>query len=329
VIFKEREMIEIKGLRVYFPVYGGKIYQKKIGDIKAVDGINLNIRKKEILSVVGESGCGKTTLAKAILGLVPKSGGKIIFEGQDLDHLSSRQKKKLSKKIQYIPQDPDLSLNPMIRVIETVGEGIEIHGMAKNKEEKGKIVAQLFKMVGLDPISMYRYPRKFSAGQRQRIAIVRALAVNPSLLICDEPVSSLDVSVQDQILKLLLNLRDKLGLALLFITHDLAVVKMISDRVAIMYLGKIMEMAEKTEFYKNPRHPYTKILLSAVPIPDPGQARNRKRERISEEVPSVEHIPSGCRFRTRCPQATQECQEKEPQLVDIGNGHLVACHKVC
>jgi oligopeptide transport system ATP-binding protein len=322
-------MIEILDLKVYFPIYGGKIYQKKTGDIKAVDGVSLSIKKREILSIVGESGCGKTTLAKAILGLVPKSAGKIFFEGQDLDRVSGEQRKELSRRIQYVPQDPDLSLNPTMRIIEAASEGIEIHKLVKNKKEKEEMVIQLLKLVKVDPVSMYRYPIEFSAGQRQRIAIVRALAVNPSLLICDEPVSSLDVSVQDQILKLLLDLRDKLGLTLLFITHDLAVVKMISDRVAIMYLGKIMEMTEKMEFYKNPLHPYTKILLSAVPIPDPERARNRKRERISEEVPSAEHIPSGCRFHTRCPQATKECQEREPQLVDVGNGHLVACHKVC
>lgn len=320
-------ILEIRGLKVYFPVYGGKVYQKRVGDIKAVDGVNVVMERKEILGLVGESGCGKTTLAKAILGLYPKTGGKVVFEGQDLDQIPKKQRKELTKRIQYISQDPFLSLNPRVRVCSAIAEGIDIHNLAEDKKERDEKIVNLMELVDLDPESRFRYPIEFSAGQRQRVAVARALAVNPSFLVCDEPVSSLDVSVQDQILKLLLSLREKLGLTLLFITHDLAVVKMISDKVAVMYLGKILEEARREDLYRNPLHPYTKILFSSIPIPDPEKAR-RKKERISGEVPSAEHIPSGCRFHTRCPLATKECSELEPELVDKGKGHFVACCKV-
>lgn len=321
-------ILEIKNLEVYFPVYSGKVFQKRVGHIKAVDDVAIAIEKKEILGLVGESGCGKTTLAKAVLRLFPKSSGKIFFEGQDLDQVSKDRKKELCQKIQYVAQDPFLSLNPRMRVCDMVAEGIDIHKLAKNKKEREEKITHLMKLVELDPESMYRYPIEFSAGQRQRIAIARALAVNPSFLICDEPVSSLDVSVQDQVLKLLLSLRDKFDLTYLFITHDLAVVKMISDKVAVMYLGKIMEYAKKEDLYTKPLHPYTELLFSAIPIPDPQRARNRERMETEEVLVSAEHIPAGCSFHPRCPVATKECKELIPELTDKGSGHFVACHKV-
>lgn len=319
-------ILEIKGLKVYFPVYGGKAFQKRVGDIKAVDDVNLDIEEKEILGLVGESGCGKTTLAKAILGLIPKTSGKVLFQGQYLDQIPPEQEKESRRKIQAIFQDPFLSLNPRMRVADVVGEGIDIHNLAKDRKERQEKVSHLMELVGLDPKSMFRFPIEFSAGQRQRIAIARALAINPSLLICDEPVSSLDASVQDQILKLLLELREEFGLTYLFITHDLAVVRMISDKVAVMYLGKIVEYAKNAELYGNPLHPYTKALFSSIPIPDPWIARGRERIEALGEVPSAEHIPSGCRFHPRCPLAEGRCKEQEPELADKGGEHFVACH---
>ncbi len=269
-------LLEIKDLRVYFPIYGGRAFQKKVGDIKAVDGVNLGIEEKEILGLVGESGCGKTTLAKAILRLVPKTSGKVLFQGQDLDQVPLEQEKETRRKIQAVFQDPFLSLNPRMRVADVIAEGIDIHNLAnKDKKDRQEKISHLMGLIGLEAKSMFRFPIEFSAGQRQRIAVARALAVNPIFLICDEPVSSLDVSVQDQILRLLLQLREEFSLTYLFITHDLAVLRMISDKVAVMYLGKIVEYAKNAELYQNPLHPYTRALFSSIPIPDPWIARGR------------------------------------------------------
>lgn len=320
-------ILEVRNLKVYFPVYGGKVFQKKVGDIKAVDGVDLQISEGEIFGLVGESGCGKTTLAKAILGMVSKTSGEIIFSGYDLDALAAASRKETARRIQYISQDPFLSLNPMMRIGDIIAEGIDIHKLARDRKEREEKVVNLMKQVGLDSDSRYRYPIEFSAGQRQRVAIARALAVKPSFLVCDEPVSSLDVSVQDQILRQLISLKKTFGLTVLFITHDLAVIDMISDKTAVMYLGKIVERAENRELFQNPLHPYTRILFSSVPKQDPVKARAYSKERISGEVPSARDIPSGCRFHTRCPVAKETCTETEPELNDFGGGHFAACHK--
>lgn len=323
-------ILESRNLKVYFPVYGGKLIQKRVGDIKAVDDVTLEIRQGEILGLVGESGCGKTTLAKAVLRLEEKTAGSILFEGKNLHQIVKDQQKRLRKQIQIVFQDPYSSLNPRMRVCDIIAEGIDIHKLAKDKKEREEKIIHLMKMVELEsPEDMLqRYPIEFSAGQRQKIAIARALAVDPSFLICDEPVSSLDVSVQNEILRLLLDLREKFGLTILFITHDLAVVEQISSKVAVMYLGAIVEYAKTEDFFKTSLHPYTKLLLSSVPLPDPQRARERKKVESGEVLVSAEHIPLGCRFHTRCSLAGPECQEKEPQLEDKGGEHFVACHKV-
>ena len=315
-------MLEVKDLKIHFPTKSKGVV------VKAVDGLSFTINKGEIFGIVGESGCGKTTLAKAILGLVPETSGEILFEGQNLQYLLEKRNKEFRKKIQLIFQDPYLSVNPRMRVSDVIAEGIDIHGLAKNKEERNKKITELMETVGVDSKSMFRYPIEFSAGQRQRFAIARALAVNPDFLICDEPVSALDVSIQDQILKLLLNLRGKFGLTYLFITHDLAVVRLISDRIAVMYLGKIVEYARKEDLFSNPQHPYTKALFAAVPIPDPRAARKRGKIELLGEIPSASWIPAGCRFHTRCPIADEKCLRLEPELMDVGAGHLIACHKI-
>lgn len=323
-------LLEIKGLKVYFPVFGGRFLQRKVGDIRAVDGVDLGIEKREVLGLVGESGCGKTTLARAIVGLALKTSGKIFFEGQDLDLVPAKKTRTLRRKIQMVFQDPYLSLNPRMRVCSAIAEGIEVHGLAKDEKQREEKVVHLMEQAGLENPRdmMFRYPIEFSAGQRQRMAIARALSTEPLLLICDEPVSSLDVSVQDGILKLLLSLRERLGLTILFVTHDLAVVAKVSDRVAVMYLGKIMEEADKKTLFQNPLHPYTKLLLSAVPIPDPLLARQRKRAEKGEVLVSAENIPPGCRFHPRCLMSEVKCQVEEPTLKDIGGGHFLSCHKV-
>lgn len=331
----KKTILDIQGLKVYFPIPGGKFIQKRVGDIKAVDDVNLRIGEGETLGLVGESGCGKTTLARAILGLNEITSGKIFFEGDDLGQLSEEQEKIFKRKIQVVFQDPYLTLNPRMKVRDAVAEGIDVHKLAKDKEEREEKLIQIMNTVELEnPEDMMgRFPIEFSAGQRQRISIARALAVDPTFLICDEPVSALDVSVQDEILELLSSLKEKFGLTTLFITHDLAVVEQISDKIAVMYLGKIVEYAGNDEFFENPLHPYTELLLSSVPIADPKRVRGRKKERekrdIREEILiSAEHMPSGCRFHPRCPLADTRCSEEEPDLRDVGKGHFVACHKV-
>jgi oligopeptide transport system ATP-binding protein len=319
-------MVEVKDLKMYFPITRG-LFRRKVGDIKAIDGISFTIKKHETLGLVGESGCGKTTAGRCILRLYNPTSGSIIFNGEDISTMKESKIKNLRRNMGVIFQDPFGSLNPRQTAGNIVGDPLKVHKMAAGKDLKNK-VADLFKLVGLDPSMMDRVPHEFSGGQRQRIGVARALACSPSLIICDEPISALDVSIQAQIINLLEELQAKLGLTYLFIAHDLAVVQHISDRVAVMYLGRIMELTDSTELYENPLHPYTKALLSAIPIPDPIAERTRMRIVLKGEVPSPVNPPPGCHFHPRCSVAIAECANTRPPLRDVGNGHFVACIRV-
>jgi oligopeptide/dipeptide ABC transporter ATP-binding protein len=319
-------MVEVKDLKMYFPITRG-VFRRKVADIKAVDEVSFQIKKNETLGLVGESGCGKTTVGRCILRLYNPTSGQIIFNGEDISTLPERKLKPLRRNMGVIFQDPFGSLNPRQSAGNIVGDPLKIHKMAVGGELKER-VADLFKLVGLDPSMMDRVPHEFSGGQRQRIGVARALSCSPSLVVCDEPISALDVSIQAQIINLLEELQAKLGLTYLFIAHDLAVVQHISDRVAVMYLGRIMEISESTELYENPLHPYTRALLSAIPIPDPVAERTRQRIVLKGEVPSPVMPPPGCHFHPRCSMAIQDCSAARPPLRDVGNGHYVACIRV-
>lgn len=319
-------LIEVENLVMYFPVTTG-IFQRKVADVKAVDGISFYIKRGETLGLVGESGCGKTTTGRCILKLYEITGGKVFFEGKDLTKLSRREMRRMRRNMQLIFQDPYASLNPRMTAGNIIGEPLLVHNLVKGREYQEQI-AELFKMVELEPYMAERYPHEFSGGQRQRIGIARALAVRPSLVICDEPVSALDVSIQAQITQLLMRLREELGLTYLFVAHDLSVVRYISDRVAVMYLGKLVEITDSDELYDNPLHPYTQALLSAVPIPDPVVDHQRKRILLTGDVPSPVNPPSGCHFHPRCHMAIDICKEQEPEWRTIGGEHWVACHRV-
>ena len=314
---KKEVLIEVKDLKKYFKV-GKNAY------LKAVDGVNFKIYKGETLGLVGESGCGKTTCGKTVMGLYDATGGQVIFDGTDIHSLNKKEKKEFTKRAQIIFQDPYSSLNPRMTVGDIIGEGIDIHGLYKGEERTNKI-HELLELVGLNKEHASRFPHEFSGGQRQRIGIARALAVNPKFIVCDEPVSALDVSIQAQVVNMFEELQDKLGVAYLFIAHDLLVVHHISDRIAVMYLGKMMEIADADELNGNPMHPYTLSLLSAVPIPDPETARHSKRIVLEGDVPSPLKMPTGCPFRTRCKYATEQCAKEMPPLSDRGSGHFVAC----
>lgn len=315
-------LLEIRDLKKHFPIRGG-ILSRVVGSVKAVDGVSFAVKKGEVLGLVGESGSGKTTVGRTLLRLIEPTGGRILFDGQDITDLPKDKLRPYRRRMQIIFQDPFSSLNPRMTVGDIIAEPLIIHGIGKTPQERTERVAELLKLVGLSPDHMRRYPHEFSGGQRQRIGIARALAVAPEFIVADEPVSALDVSIQAQVVNLLQDLKEELGLTLLFIAHDLAVVEYISDRVAVMYLGKVMEVASSKELYRNPKHPYTEALLSAVPIPDP----TVKRERIvlQGDIPSPINPPSGCVFRTRCRYALPECAQVAPELKEVAPGHYKAC----
>ena len=315
-------LLEVKDLKKWFPITGG-ILSRVVGNVQAVDGVSFDIKKGETFGLVGESGCGKTTTGRMILRLIEPTSGSVVFEGVDILGLKGEAMRRMRREMQIIFQDPYASLNPRMTVGDIIGEPLEIHGVARGKE-KEKRVSQLLERVHLRPGHARRFPHEFSGGQRQRIGIARALALNPKLIICDEPVSALDVSIQSQVLNLLKELQAEFGLTYLFIAHGLHVVKHVSDRVGVMYLGKMVEVADSDGLFGSPQHPYTEALLSAIPIPDP----TAKRERIvlQGDVPSPVNPPTGCRFNTRCPYAMEVCRQVEPKLTDLGNGHMVACH---
>src|SRR5690625_321178 len=318
----QKPILEVKGLKKYFDIQGG-VFGKKVGEVKAVDGVSFSVNPGEILGIVGESGCGKSTTGKAILRLVESTEGEIKFEGRDITQLNDEEMRKLRRDMQIIFQDPFASLNPRHTIEKIISEPLLVHGMKSAKERRERVY-DLLNVVGLSRYHARRYPHQFSGGQRQRIGIARALANNPKLVICDEPVSALDVSVQSQILNLMEDLRDTFNLTYIFIAHDLSVVKHISDRVGVMYLGNIVEMANKDAIYDDPKHPYTQALLSAVPLPDP----DIERERIilKGDVPSPSNPPTGCPFHTRCPEVMDICKELKPSFKETTDNHFVACH---
>ena len=319
-------LVRIKGLRKWFPITRGILFQKRIGDVHAVDGVDLEVFKGETVGLVGETGCGKSTLARVVMRLYEPTEGTIEFDGQDITNVKGGDLREMRREMQMIFQDPFASLNPRKTVGSIIGTPYRLHRVVPRKQIKSE-VQQLMELVGLNPEHYNRYPHEFSGGQRQRIGVARALALRPKLIVCDEPVSALDVSIQAQVLNLLEDLQEEFNLTYLFIAHDLSVVKHVSDRVAVMYLGKIVEMAEGDTLYRNPKHPYTGALLSAVPIPDPDVAAAKKRIILEGDVPSPIDPPSGCRFHPRCPNAQfPKCSEDEPQLLPHHPGQVAACH---
>ncbi len=321
----QEKLLEVQGLEMHFPITRGIIFQRQVGAIKAVDGVNFSLFRGETLGLVGESGCGKSTTGRAILQLHRPTAGGVIFEGKDLTQTKGEELRKMRRRMQMIFQDPYASLNPRMTVGSIVGEPLEVHNIGSGRKERQERVQELLKTVGLNPYFVNRYPHEFSGGQRQRIGVARALAVNPAFIVCDEPISALDVSIQAQVINLLEDLQEQMNLTYLFIAHDLSVVRHISDRIAVMYLGKIAEVADRDELYANPMHPYTQALLSAVPIPDPQIENQRRRIILEGDVPSPANPPQGCNFCTRCPRVMDICREQEPPFKDYGDGHYVAC----
>jgi oligopeptide transport system ATP-binding protein len=319
-------LVEVKDLYKYFPIYAG-LTSRHVGDVRAVDGVSFSIQPGETLGLVGESGSGKTTIGRVILRLLPRSKGSVHFDGQDVCELGRGDVRRLRRSMQIIFQDPFASLNPRMTVGEIVGEPLHVHALAKGKGAQER-VRELLHLVGLQPYHANRYPHEFSGGQRQRVGIARALAVDPKFIVCDEPVSALDVSIQAQVINLLEDLQARLGLTYLFIAHDLSVVRHISSRVAVMYVGKIVELAGRDALYERPLHPYTQALLSAIPIPDPVLERRRKRIVLAGDIPSPVNPPPGCRFHTRCPIAFDRCSFEEPAFKEYAPGHSAACHWV-
>ncbi len=316
-------LLHVDDLKMHFPIYRG-VFQRQVGAVRAVDGVSFDVKRGETLGLVGESGCGKSTTGRTILQLYKPTAGAVTFDGTDLVRLKGEQMRQMRRKMQMIFQDPYASLNPRMTVAQLVGEPLMVHNVATGAEINER-VAHLLELVNLNPAFASRYPHEFSGGQRQRIGVARALALQPSFIICDEPISALDVSIQAQVVNLLEELQEQFNLTYLFIAHDLSMVKHISDRVAVMYLGVIVELASRDELYAKPLHPYTQALLSAVPIPDPIADAKRKRTILQGDVPSPVNPPSGCRFRTRCPIAEAVCAETRPEFREIRPGHFVAC----
>ncbi len=317
-------LVEVRNLVKYYPVRGG-LFLKTKNHVKAVDGVSFKIKTGETLGLVGESGCGKTTVGRTILRLTSSTSGEVLYNGRDVLKANSRELHAMRRNMQIIFQDPCSSLDPRLQIAESVGLPLYVHGMT-DKKQREKIVVEMLQRVGLESYHLKHYPHEFSGGQLQRIGIARALTLNPKFIVCDEPVSALDVSIEAQILNLLSDLQDEFGLTYLFIAHNLSVVKHFSDRVAVMYLGRIVEMADRNEIYQNHLHPYTQALMSAIPVPDPSRKRNRVI--LTGDVPSPVNPPSGCRFHTRCPLAMEKCSVQEPEYKEVKPGHWVACLKV-
>lgn len=320
-------LVRVENLVKHFPVTKGVIFRRKVAAVRAVDGISFEIKRGETLGLVGESGCGKSTTGRAILQLYRPTSGHVYFDDVDLVQTQGEDLRRMRRKMQMIFQDPYASLNPRMTVGQIIAEPLLTHGLATHKEAQER-VKELLMLVGLSPYYTNRYPHEFSGGQRQRIGVARALSLQPELIVCDEPISALDVSIQAQVVNLLDDLQEKFGLTYLFIAHDLSMVRHISDRVAVMYLGVIVELTDRNELYQNSLHPYSQALLSAVPIPDPKIERKRQRIILEGEIPSPINPPSGCRFRTRCPLAVSICAEQQPEFREVSSGHFVACHLV-
>lgn len=318
---KNETLLEVKNLVKYFPIRGG-LLQRVVAQVKAVDNVSFAVKRGETLGLVGESGCGKTTVGRTILRLTPATSGRVLFEGREVFKLNGREMKALRKDMQIIFQDPYSSLDPRMPIGESIAEGLLVHGV-RDARKRNEIVIEMLRKVGLEEYHARRYPHEFSGGQRQRIGIARALALHPKFIVCDEPVSALDVSIQSQVLNLLKDLQAEFGLTYLFIAHNLSVVEHISDRVGVMYLGKLVELTDRETLFRDPLHPYTKALLSAIPIPDP--TVKRERMILQGDVPSPVNPPRGCRFHTRCPFAVDKCREEEPPLEELRPGHFAAC----
>ena len=320
------EVLRVSDLKVHFPIMSGVIFKREIATVKAVDGVSFALQRGETLGLVGESGCGKSTTGLAVLRMLAPTAGRILFEGADIAQHDATAMHAVRRRMQMVYQDPYGSLNPRMTVRDIILEPLEVHGLANDRSAARARVDELLRLVGLLPDMADRYPHEFSGGQRQRIGIARALALEPTLIVCDEPVSALDVSIQAQVVNLFMDLQERLGLTYLFIAHDLAVVRHISDRIAVMYLGRIVEIARRDELYASPLHPYTQALLAAVPVADPEVEAARPRMIVSGEVPSALKPPPGCRFHTRCPSAMPVCKTIDPQLTDLSQGRAVACH---
>ncbi len=322
-------ILEVTGLKKYFPISAGIVFQRQVGAVRAVDGISFHVVRGETLGLVGESGCGKSTTGRTILQLYRPTEGSVKFEGQELSTMTGNELRQMRRRMQIIFQDPFASLNPRMTVGSIVSEPLQIHKIYSNKKERQQFVEALMEKVGLNPYFINRYPHEFSGGQRQRIGIARALALEPSFIVADEPISALDVSIQAQVVNLMEELQNELGLTYLFIAHDLSMVRHICDRVAVMYLGKIVELGPVNEVYNNAQHPYTQALLSAVPVPDPYVEENRQRIIIAGDLPNPANPPTGCNFNTRCPVEFDLCyREPDPPLIEVSPKHYVACHRV-